>query len=314
MDTMHGAMQLISYQPLTDHYPIITSTIDTYDGQSNNFILIKQGYGDTFMFDRLSIHVDDYDDDIELRVSIGGTVVWRIPIGIFSRKIHKIDNRMFIQINPLFIKNTRDDNLINDEIPLLNLQFHSVEFMIRSRKTFDYHMMVRYTNYNQTDRRTILSRSSEVHQYSIYQYEKHDIVSNETEIANSNLCVDRLYITLSSRIIGLEILVDGHRYLQFDRYAIVFNELQTGEINRWTAEHQKLLNDHFCKNIADIIAQYAKKIDYHYTINLPGVNIRCHDMMIRLVTNDMVYSGQIISRNKNILVVQNGLGGARFTL
>jgi hypothetical protein len=150
-------------------------------------------------------------------------------------------------------------------------------------------------------------------------YQKFIFNSNST-IISPTLDGSAIYIKSSDKIINYELILNNVLHTQCNRYMIEFNNIIKKKLwSKYKSESIKIvLNKLFPNNITDIIEKYIKENYYLYCFPF-GININDNlstiifnnfdNIKINLLTQNNIYDGNIIVKNKNMFKIRNGIGG-----
>jgi hypothetical protein len=83
--------------------------------------------------------MDIYNNITNLEIQIGGSTVFTIPFSliIYLSKIKEIDDKIYIKLNQSLLGHLNKESR-PFEIPIINLQYHIIDFILQATKTFNF--------------------------------------------------------------------------------------------------------------------------------------------------------------------------------
>jgi hypothetical protein len=318
-----GAMN--NYFPIK--YSISTDIIHCTSRQLQNIPRTCDSFSiDGFILPN-NIHLDNITN---LEIQIGGSTVFTIPFSliIYLSKIKEIDDKIYIKLNQSLLGHLNKESR-QFEIPILNLQYNNIDFILQGTKTFNFDIIINNKYLQTQDRKQQLELSKTNIDIAINQYQKFPIHNVSTNI-NANHVSKGFFVKTLYPIISLELQLNGRLFKKYEKNMIIYNDLLRYKKLLWTQKHsltlQFMFNKVFPPEITDMIEYYVRdRYEYLYWFDFNNNNFdsekiystinfsRIDNCKINLFLEKSDYTNtELIFMNKNLLRLLNGLGATIF--
>jgi hypothetical protein len=269
---------------------------------------------------------------IRFEIIIGGKIIWSIPFILLRTlcDIHIMDNYICLQFNEdiMGMSNNvtlQNKNIIDNCIPMIALQFATVQFHLYSELDFNYKVIstIRYYSYQRQELITLK------HQYQINQYETHVFNGNNFRLG-SNAITTGFFIEINGRKLkNLQISLDRNSFINYGKDEIEICGDLLFCIPTWSKKHslilQFVLNKILPYDIIHIIESYVKKdtfSKYLYWIPVEPFKkwnvlnsksyLHLKNLQVCFDMDGEYINGTIFILTKNILIIKDGFCAVNF--
>lgn len=260
-------------------------------------------------------------------IKIGGSTIWKIPFSLLLNNVKIIDEKYYIPFNNDLLGKYNNDALFEIknkfEIPLAALTYHQVECKLNSDEKFDYELLIENIFYAANERTKLHELQDE---FLINQYQTFHITGTDNIIIPDHISTC-IYVETSSPLIRYELVLANMVYMKMDDNMISYYDSLISKKKIWTNKHSLTLlftlKDILPNELIKMIENYVTN-SYKYLYKFPiGVDedsltgtinfSRLENVKINLMTQDGTNEGDVYIKNKNVLMINHGMGGVKFS-
>jgi len=220
-----------------------SSTLCYEEINSNtNFELIR--FSDIISLYGLMIPINiNLNDIYDFELKIGGNTITKISFDLLLQLsiISELDDKYYIKFNDNIFKffthiKTKEQYTV-DGIPLLALQYHTVELILTSKNNFKYEL-IKCNKYLDSNERQFLAQTGQ--EIFINNFHVDHELSNKIKITSEHISTG-LFIQTTDELINFNMQFDKHDRFIMDKNMIKIYCKLINMSNSWTNKHSNMI-------------------------------------------------------------------------